>query len=94
MDEEQEVWLLWRLISAPCCILEIDTTPSLGHAVLTSALKPMLFATMSSVVYASRSVICKMSDGTNYQLLNQLDAENVNLTNVDWNTSIGKPENC
>jgi len=35
-----------------------------------------------------------MSDGTIYNLLNWLDAENVNLTNEDWNTSIGKLENC
>jgi len=93
VSEEREWYPLQRLNSVPHCLLEILSTPPHGHPALISALEPILVVTMPGVAETFKIVIDEMTHGTNFKLVNLLDAENTNLTHEDLNTSIGKPEN-
>jgi len=48
---------------------------------------------MPGVAETFKIVIDEMTYGTDFKLINLLQAENVNLTNVNLNTSIEEPEN-
>ena len=77
----------------PRCLFEIQSTPPQGHPALTSAFEPILVVTMPRVAETFKSVIDKMTYGTNFKLITMLNAENANLTQDNLNTSIDKPEN-
>ena len=71
----------------------IQSTPTQGHPARTSAFEPILVVTMPGVAETFKIVIDEMTYGTDFKLINLLQAENVNLTNVNLNTSIEEPEN-
>ena len=93
VGEEREWYPLQRLNSVPRRLLEIQTTPPHGHPALISAHEPILVVTMPGVAETFKTVIDKMTHGTNFILVNLLPAENANLTHRDLNTSINEPEN-
>jgi len=93
VGEEQEWYLPQRLNSVPRRLSEIQSTPPHGDPALISALEPILVVTMPGVAETFKSVIKKMTHGTNFKLVNLLHTENANLTHKDLNTSINKPEN-
>jgi len=93
ISEEQAWNLLQRLNSVPHHVLEIQTTPALGHLVLTSAMEPIELVTMHAVAETFKSVIDKMTYGTHFKLVQLLQAENANLTHEDLNMSIDELQN-
>jgi len=93
VGEEREWHPLQRLNSVPRRLLEIQTTPPHGHPALVSALEQILVVTMPGVEETIKTVIDKMTNGTEFKLVNSLQAENANLTHEDLNTSIDEPEN-
>jgi len=93
VGEEQEWYLLQRLNSVPRHLLEIQTTPPHGDRAPTLAHEPILLVKMPGVAETITTVIDEMTHGTDFQLVNLLLAENVNLTHEDLNTSIDEPEN-
>ena len=92
VGEEQKWYPLQRLNSVPHRLLEIQTTPPHWHSALISALEPILVVTMPGVGETFKTVINEMTQGTEFQLVNLLHAENVNLTHEDLNTSIDKAD--
>ena len=93
VGEEWEWYPLQRLNSVPRHLLEIQTTPPHGHPAHISAHEPILVVTMPGVAEIFKTVIDEMTLGTNFKLVNMLQAENVNLTQEDLNTSIDELEN-
>jgi len=93
VGEEREWHPLQRLNSVPRRLLEIQTTPPHGHPALVSALEQILVVTMPGVEETIKTVIDKMTNGTEFKLVNSLQGENANLTHEDLNTSIDEPEN-
>jgi hypothetical protein len=77
----------------PCRLLEIQATPPHGHSALVLGLEPILVVTMPGVAQTFKTVIDKMTHGTDFKLVNLLHAENASLTHGNQNTSIDKPEN-
>jgi len=92
VGEEQEWYPLQRLNSVPRRLLEIQSTPPHQHPALISALELILGVTMPGVAETFKSVIDEMTHGINVKLVNLLQADNVNLTHKDLNTSIDQPE--
>jgi len=90
---EREWYPLQRLNSVPHRLLEVQTTQPHGHPSLGSALEPILMVRMSGVAETFKTVIDKMTHGTNFNQVNILYAENANLTDENLNTSIDEPEN-
>jgi SNF2 family DNA or RNA helicase len=90
---ERECYPLQRLNSVPCRLLEIQTTPPHGHPAHISAHEPILVVTIPGVAETFKTVIDKMTHGTNFKLINLLHAENANLTHEDLNTSINNSVN-
>jgi hypothetical protein len=74
------------------CVLEIQTTPPYRHPALILAHEPILVVTMSRVAETFKTVINKMTHGTDLKLINFLQAEYANLTHEDLNPRIDKPE--
>jgi len=93
VSEEREWYPLQRLNSVPRCLLEIQSTPPHRDPALISALEPILVVTMPGVAETFKRVIHKMTHGTDFELVNLLQAENANLSHKDLNTSIDEPEN-
>jgi hypothetical protein len=93
VGEERECYPLQRLNSVPCRLLEIQTTPPHGHPAHISAHEPILLVTIPGVAETFKTVIDKMTHGTNFKLINLLYAENANLTHEDLNTSIDNSVN-
>jgi hypothetical protein len=93
ISDEQEWYPLPRQNSAPRPLYEIQSTPPQGHPSLTSAFEPILVLTIRGVAERFKSVIDKMTHGTDFKLINLLHEENANLTHEDLNTSINAPEN-
>jgi len=93
VSEERERDMLQRFNPVPCCLLEIQTTPPHRHPVHQSALNPVLVVTMPGVAETFQTVIDKMTDGTDFKLVNMLKSGNVNLNHEYGNTRIEKPEN-
>jgi hypothetical protein len=93
VGEEREWYPLQRLNSVSRCLLEIQTTPPHGHPALVSALEPILVVKMPGVAETFKTVIDKMTHGSEFKLVNLLHAENANLTHEDLNTSIDEREN-
>jgi len=93
VGEEREWYLLQRLNSVPCRLLEIQITLPHGHPALISAHEPILVVTMPGVAETFKTVIDEMTHRTDFKLVNLLHAENANLTHEDLNTSIDEPEN-
>jgi len=77
---------------APPAVGDPDTPPH-GHPAFVSALEPIWVITMPGVAETFKTVIDKMTHGTEFTLVNLLHAENVDLTHKDLNTSIDEPEN-
>jgi hypothetical protein len=73
-------------------VLEIQTTPPYRHPALILAHEPILVVTMSRVAETFKTVINKMTHGTDLKLINFLQAEYANLTHEDLNPRIDKPE--
>jgi len=91
---EAHVWYpLQRLYLVPCCISEIRTTPAVRHPAFTWALEQIIVITIPRVAATFQSVINKMTFGTDFTLVNSLDAEYANLTHQELNTSIDKLQN-
>ena len=86
--DQWEWYPLQRQNSVPCRLFEIQSTPPLGHLVLTSAFEPILVGTMPGVAETFKNVIDKMTYGTDLKLINLLHAEHANLTHEDLNTNI------
>jgi hypothetical protein len=86
--KELEWYPLQRLNSVPRRLLEIQTTPPHGHPALISAHEPILVVTMPGVAETFKTVINKMTHGTDFKLVNLLLAEKASLTHRDLNTSI------
>jgi len=93
IGDEWEWYPLERQNSVPHHLLEIQSTPPQGHPALTSAFESILVIILPGVAETFKSVINKMTYGTDFILINLLHAENANLTHEDLNTSIDKPEN-
>jgi len=72
--------------------LDIQTTLTVEFTELASALEPIVVMTIASVTETLKSVINEMTHGTNFKLVNVLDAENAKLTHEDLNSSIDKAE--
>jgi hypothetical protein len=93
MGDEWEWYPLWRHNSVPRHLSEIQYTPLLGHPALTSAFEPILVTTIPRVAEALKSVVDKMTYGTDYQLINIFHADTENVTHEDLNTFIDEPDN-
>ena len=93
VGEEWEWYPLQRLNSVPHNLLEIQTTPPHGHPALISAHEPIFVVTMPGVAETFKTVIDKMTHGTDFKLVNLLHAENATFTHGDLNTSMAEPEN-
>ena len=93
VGEEREWYPLQRLNSVPRYLWEIQKTSPHGHPALISAHQPILVVTMPGVAETFKTVIDKMTHGTEFKLVNLLYATNANLTHEDLNTSINEPEN-
>jgi len=89
---EPDWYLLQRLHSASRRLLEIQTTPALGHPAVTSALEPITVITMAGVAETLKSVIVEMTYGTGFKLVNLSQVGNANLTHKDLNMSSDEPE--
>jgi len=70
VGEEQEWYLLQRLNSLPCCLLEIQSTPPQGDPALIPALEPILVVTMPGVAETFKRVIDEMTHGSDFKLVN------------------------
>jgi hypothetical protein len=92
-SEQHEWYLLQRLNSVLRRLLDIQSTPPQRHPALISALEPFMVVTMPSVAETFKSVIHKMTHGTNFKLINLWHAKNANLTQQVLNTNIDKLEN-
>jgi len=90
---EWEWYPLQRLNSVPRRRTEIQTTPPHGQPALISAHETILVVTRPGVAETFRIDIDKMTQGTDFKLVNLLRAENANHTHKDLNTSIDEPEN-
>ena len=84
---------LGRLNSVSHRISEIQTTPAVGHLVVTSAHKAIHLVTMSGLVEIFKNVIDEMTCGTGLKCVNWLDGENANLTHEDLDTIIDEIDN-
>jgi len=93
VGEEWKWYPHQRLNAVPHHLLEIQSTPPHGDPALISALEPMLVVKMPRVAETFKSVIDEMTHGTDFKLVNILQAENANLTHEDLNTSIDEAEN-
>jgi hypothetical protein len=62
IGEEREWYLLQRLKSAPCCLLEIQTTAPQKQLAVTSALEPLVVVISPGVVQIFHSVIKRMTN--------------------------------
>jgi len=93
VSEERKWYQLQRLNSVPHHLLEIQSTPPHGHPALISALELILVVIIPGVAETFKSVIDKMTHGTDFKLVNLLHAENGNLTHEDLNSSIDETEN-
>jgi hypothetical protein len=93
VGEEREWYLLQRLNSFACHLLEMQTTQPYGHPALISAPHPVLVVTTSGVAESFKTVIDEMTHGTDFKLVNLLHTENVNPTHEDLNISIDALEN-
>jgi hypothetical protein len=93
VGEEREWYLLQRSNSVPRHLLEIQTTPPHRRSALVSALELISVVTMPRVAVTFKTLIDKMTHGTEWKLANWLHAEYVYLTHEDQNTSIRKSEN-
>src|SRR5882757_11103657 len=87
VSEEWEWYPLQRLNSVPRRLLEIQTTPPHGDPALISAHEPILVVTMPGVQETFKTVIDKMTHGTDFKLVNLLQAKNAYLPHADLNTS-------
>jgi hypothetical protein len=92
ISDKWEWYPLRRQNSVPCRLSEIQSTPPNRYPVLTSAFEPILVLSMSRVAVTFKSVIDKMTYGTNFKLINMMHVENANLTHTGLNTSIDKVE--
>ena len=92
IGDEREWYPLQRQNSVPRRLLGIQSTPPQGYPALTSAVEPILVVTMPGVAQMMNSVINEMTYGTDFKLINLLNAENANLTHENLNTSIDEPE--
>jgi len=93
VGEEREWYPLPRLNTVPRRLLEIEITPPHRDPALISAHEPILVVTGPGVAKTIKTVIDKMTHGTDFKVVNLLQAENANLTHQDLNTSIDEPEN-
>jgi len=66
----------------------MQSTPQQGHPALTSAFEPILVVTMPRVAETFKSVMDKMTYGTDFKLIHLLHVDNANLTHKDLNTTI------
>jgi hypothetical protein len=73
--------------------LEIQTIPPRGHSALNTANGTILVETIPCVAEAFKTVINKLTNGTDFKLLNLLNPENEDLTNEDPITRIDVLEN-
>jgi len=92
IGEQRDRDPLQRLNFVPCRLLAIHTTQPQWHAVLTSAIEPILVVTMATVADRFKSDINDMTSGTNFVLVNLLQAVNACLTHEDLNTWIDEPK--
>jgi hypothetical protein len=92
IGEEQEWYPLQRLNSVPRRLLEIHTTPPHWHPALISAHEPILEVTIPGVAESFKTLIVKMTHGTDFKLINLLHVDNANRTHENLNTSIDEPE--
>jgi hypothetical protein len=76
----------------PRRLSEIQSTPPQGLPALTSTFDQILVVTMPRVAETFKSVIDKMTYGTDFKLINLLHTENANFTYEDLKNSIDKSE--
>ena len=93
MDEERKCYPLCRLNSLSHRLLVLLTTPLARYPMATSVFEPILVVSLPESAEAFKSVIDQMTYGTDYQLVNMLDTENVNIRNEDLHTSIDELQN-
>jgi hypothetical protein len=70
VGEEREWYPLQRLNSVPRCLFEIQTTPPHGDPALISAHGPILVVTTPGVAETFKTVINKITHGTDFKLVN------------------------
>jgi hypothetical protein len=87
VGSEREWQLLQRLNSVPRCPVEIQTPPHDRDLALILAHEPILLVTMPGVPETFKTVIDEMTHGTDFKLVNLLQAENAKPTQQDPNTS-------
>jgi len=92
IGEEPQSYPLQRLNSVPCHTFEIQTTPPLGNPAFTLAYQLILVVTLSAGAEMFHTVIHKLTYGTDINLVNSMDPENMQLTKDDLKTSLDKPE--
>jgi hypothetical protein len=93
VGEEQKWYPLQRLYSVLRCLLEIQPTPPHRYAALITAPEPLMAVTMPRVMETFKSVNNEITHGTDFKLINWLEAEISNLTHADLNTIIDELEN-
>jgi len=93
VGEEWKWYPLQGLNSVPRRLFKIQSTTPRGDPALMSSLEPILEVTMPGVAETCKSVIDEMTHGTDFKLLNLLNAKNANPTHEDLNTSIDEPDN-
>jgi len=93
VGQEQEWYLLQRLNSVPCCLLETQTPPPHGYPAHVPALELILVATMPGLGDTIKTVINESTHGTEFELVNLLHTNNINLTQENLKCCIDMPEN-
>jgi hypothetical protein len=93
VGKEREWYPLQALNSVHRRLWVIQSTPPHGHPAMISALESILVVTIPGVAETIKSIIDKMTHGTDFKLVNLLEAENANLTDEDLNPSNDEPEN-
>jgi hypothetical protein len=93
IGKERDWYPHQRLNCVPHHLLEIKTTLPHGHPSLISPRKAILVVKMPRDGETSKTVIDKITHGTNFKLVNLLNGENVNLTHEEVNTSIDEQGN-
>jgi hypothetical protein len=80
IGDKWEWYPLRRYNSMPCHLAKIQSTAMQGHPVRTLASEPILVVPMPGVAERFKSVIDKMTYGTDFKLIHLFQVENANLT--------------
>jgi hypothetical protein len=93
IGNERTSYLFRRNHSIPRHFSEIQSTPLQGHSAQPSAFEIILLVTTPGDAEMLKRAIDKMTDGTDFKLINMWHVDNANRTHYNLNASIDEPDN-